>query len=252
MIEVTASAPSSPSRSPPHFRLSPSSSAPSLITLVPSASPPAPAAVNPTGSPSPSSTSRKLPSRVSRRQKYNASINTSAEPSFSTTLAALLPPRRSIDSPSTPVGAVVPLPAGSSSFVQSEEQRSPSSLASAPLTSPSLSPHSPALRPIIRKGGARRRSGSAQRVSFSEVVHERMLEHSEDSTAAPTAGGSPVQVYSYDTEEAGGEVAGAVSPSFKRLADERKEGMRGLVGGGGGSRQAVVKEAFYSNSPRFI
>ena len=166
----------------------------------------------------------------SRRRLPTNSIDISATPSFATTLASLLPPR-------TTSTSVTSAPTASSS-APARDDTSPTSATSAPTSSPSptLSPSTPQPRSIIKKGGgARRRSTSGQRVSFSEVVEERSVGGGREERAGAVGpagsvvvGGSRRESYEYNN----------------RLGDEWLDRKELRLSNGDG--------VFYAHSPRYI
>ena len=170
----------------------------------------------------------------SRRRMPNNSIDISATPSFATTLASLLPPR----SASNSVVSTASTP--SSSAPPRGDDASPTSATSAPTSSPSpsLSPSTPQPRSIIKKGGgARRRSTSGQRVSFSEVVEERAVGGGREERAGsigPAAAGGARRSESYS----------GYSNSGGRLGDEWLDRKELRLSNGDG--------VFYAHSPRYI
>ena len=162
----------------------------------------------------------------SRRRMPNNSIDISATPSFATTLASLLPPRAASNSVTSAPTASASAPA--------RDDLSPTSATSAPTSSPSptQSPSSPQPRSIIKKGGgARRRSTSGQRVSFSEVVQERSVGGGREERAGGvgTAGvGVRRESYEYNN----------------RLGNEWLDRKELRLSNGDG--------VFYAHSPRYI
>ena len=166
----------------------------------------------------------------SRRRMPMNSIDISATPSFATTLASLLPPR-------TAATAVSSAPTASAS-APARDDTSPHSATSAPASSPSpsTSPSTPQPRSIIKKGGgARRRSTSGQRVSFSEVVEERSVGGGREERGGSV--GSNVAV--------GGATGRREAYEYNnRLGDEWLDRKELRLSNGDG--------VFYAHSPRYI
>ena len=179
----------------------------------------------------------------SRRRMPQNSIDISATPSFSISLASLLPPRTAANTSTTTSSPT------SSASAPPRDDSSPHSATSAPPSSPSpASPSTPQPRSIIKKGGggARRRSTSGQRVSFSEVVEERSVGGGREERAgvmgvSPSGGGGG---------GGGGVVSGSRRESYEynnRLAagDEWLDRKELRLGGG-------PDGVFYAHSPRYI